>query len=177
MGVAAERIPSPAQMRSDVQNAIATSDKQTRSFTLVWCLDGEAIGHSSLKDIRPAECGSIHLHIWRSDLRGKGYGPALFCLAVLEFYERFKLDRMICEPKANNPVPNKMLHKIGFPLVSTRIGRSSELSIVCELNRYDIIREIAQNYLETHLARIARARPEYRPGEPAQSSRSRDGIP
>jgi len=59
---------------------------------LVWCINGEAIGHSSLKDIVPADFGSIHLHMWRADLRGKGHGPHLFCLAVVDFYERFKAE-------------------------------------------------------------------------------------
>ena len=85
--------------------------------------------------------------MWRVDLRGKGYGPGLFCLAVLDFYERFNLKRMICEPKADNPAPNQLLRGIGFPLVSTRIGAGSELGVICELNRYDIARPIAESFL------------------------------
>jgi RimJ/RimL family protein N-acetyltransferase len=95
----------------------------------------------------PTEFGSMHLHMWRADLRGKGYGGRLFCLAAIEFYKRFKLKRIICEPKADNPSPNRLLQRIGFPLASTRIGRSSELSSICNLNRYDILREIAEDYL------------------------------
>ncbi len=150
MGVAIERVGSANQMRSDLEAAIAASLDTASSFVLVWCLDGKAIGHSSLKDIRPRDFGSVHLHMWRADLRGQGYGPRLFCLAVLDFYRRFQLKRMICEPKADNPTANRMLQKIGFPLLLTRIGTSSALSIVCELNRYDIVRDIAEKYLRTH---------------------------
>jgi hypothetical protein len=49
-----------------------------------------------------------------------------------------------------NPPPDRLLQRIGFPLISTRIGKSSELSTVCKLNRYDIMREIAEDYLLTH---------------------------
>ena len=63
------------------------------------------------------------------------------------FVERFQLKRIICEPKADNAPPNRLLQRIGFPLISTRVGRSSELSRVCKLNRYDIVREIAEDYL------------------------------
>jgi hypothetical protein len=31
-------------------------------------------GQSSLKDIVPGNFGSIHLHMWRADLHGKGHG-------------------------------------------------------------------------------------------------------
>jgi hypothetical protein len=40
-----------------------------------------------------------------------------------------------------------MLQKIGFPLVKTYEGASSELSAVCELNQYDIQPKIAEEYL------------------------------
>ena len=111
------------------------------TFALAWCVNGEAIGHSSLKDIVPGDSGSIHLHMWRADLRGKGHGSHLFCLAVIDFYKRFKLRRMICEPKADNLVANRLLRRIGFPFIFTRVGKSSELSGVCKLNRYDCTRD------------------------------------
>jgi RimJ/RimL family protein N-acetyltransferase len=150
MGLAIDRVPSAAQLRSDLEAMIATPIDRLRSFVLAWCVDGKAIGHSSLKDIVPGDFGSIHLHIWRADLRGKGYGPRLFCLSALDFYERFNLKRIICEPKADNPMANRMLKKIGFPLVLTHVAASSELSVVCELNRYEILRDIAERYAVAH---------------------------
>jgi RimJ/RimL family protein N-acetyltransferase len=149
LGVAIDRLPSATQMRSDLEAMLAAPPDSARSFVLAWCINGEAIGHSSLKDIVPAEFGSIHLHMWRADLRGKGHGSYLFCLAAVDFYERFHLKRIICEPKADNPSPNRLLQKMGFPLISTRIGRSSELSAICKLNCYEIVREIAEAYLLT----------------------------
>src|SRR5262249_57231712 len=53
-------------------------------FVLAWCINGEVIGHSSLKDIVLGDSGSIHLHMWRADLRGKGHGPHFFCLAAVD---------------------------------------------------------------------------------------------
>src|SRR4029453_7402161 len=150
MGLAIDRVPSAAQLRSELEAMSAAPVDRLRSFVLAWCVDRKTIGHSSLKDIVPGAFGSIHLHIWRADLRGKGYGPRLFCLSALDFYERFNLKRIICEPKANNPMANRMLKKIGFPLVLTHVAASSELSVVCELNRYEILRDIAERYAVTH---------------------------
>ena len=150
MGLAIDRVPSAAQLRSDLEAMIATPIDRLRSFVLAWCVDNKTIGHSSLKDIVPGESGSMHLHMWRADLRGKGYGPRLFCLSVLDFYQRFNLKRMICEPKADNPMANRMLQRIGFSIVLTHVAASSELSVVCELNRYEILRDIAERYLLEH---------------------------
>jgi hypothetical protein len=150
MGLAIDRVPSPSRMRSDLEVMISTPVEQLRSFVLAWCLDGKTIGHSSLKDIVPGDVGSIHLHMWRADLRGRGYGPRLFCLSALDFYERFRLKHIICEPKADNPMANLMLKKIGFPLVLTHIAASSELSGVCQLNRYEIVRDVAERYVIAH---------------------------
>ena len=150
MGLAIDRVPSAARMRSDLEAMMAAPLDQLRTFVLAWYLNGETIGHSSLKDIVPCEFGSIHLHMWRADLRGKGYGPRLFCLSALDFYERFNLKRIICEPKADNPMANRMLKKIGFPLVLTHVAAGSELSVVCELNRYEILRDIVERYAVTH---------------------------
>lgn len=145
MGLDIDRVPSAAQMRSDL-NAMVHAP-QISSFVLAWCVDGTAIGHSSLKNIIIGDSGNMHLHMWRADLRGKGYGARLFCLSALDFYERFNLKRIICEPKADNPLANRMLKKIGFPLILTHVAASSEISVVCELNRYDIRRDIAERYL------------------------------
>jgi RimJ/RimL family protein N-acetyltransferase len=150
LGVAIDCLPTADRIRSDLEAMLAAPDEAVGNFVLAWCIDGEAIGHSSLKDIVRGEFGSIHLHMWRADLRGKGHGAHLFCLAAVDFYKRFNLKRIVCEPKADNPSPNRLLQRIGFPLVSTRIGRSSELSTICNLNCYDIVREIAEQYLLTH---------------------------
>lgn len=150
MGLAMDKVPSPAQLRSDLEAMSATPVDRLHSFVLAWCLDGLTIGHSSLKDIVPNNVGSMHLHMWRADLRGRGYGRLLFCLSALDFYQRFNLRRIICEPKSDNPIPNRMLQKIGFPLVLTRVGASSELAFVCELNRYEILRDVAERYAIAH---------------------------
>ena len=131
MGLAIDRVPSAAQLRSDLKTMIATPLDRLRSFVLAWCIDGKTIGHSSLKDIVPGEVGSIHLHMWHAALRGQGYGPRLFCLSALDFYQRFNLKHMICEPKADNPMANRVLEKIGFPLVLTHVAAGSDLSVVC----------------------------------------------
>ena len=147
MGLDIKRVSSAAQMRSDLNAMIAAPG--TSTFVLAWCANGKAVGHSSLKNIVSGDSGNMHLHMWRADLRGKGYGPRFFCMSALDFYQRFSLKRIICEPKADNAMANRMLKKIGFPLTLTHVAASSEISVVSELNRYEILRDVAERYLQS----------------------------
>jgi hypothetical protein len=49
MGLAIDRVPSAIRLRSDLEAMIAAPLDRLRSFVLAWCVDGKAIGHSSLK--------------------------------------------------------------------------------------------------------------------------------
>src|SRR5437868_1366106 len=60
MGIEPARITSPEKLRADVAAIIASPAPNT--FILGWCIDGQVIGHSSLKDIMPGEFGTMHLH-------------------------------------------------------------------------------------------------------------------
>lgn len=89
----------------------------------------------------------MHLHMWERALRGKGYGARLFCMSALDFYERFALRRIVCEPRAANPMPYAMLRKVGFPLEKTYVAASSELTTVDELSRWFVDPVVARRYL------------------------------
>lgn len=128
---------------------MATPDAKKTTAYMIWLVNDHAVGFSSLKNIAFGKSGEMHLHIWDASMRGKGYGPTLFCKSALEFYQRFKLEQIKCEPRSINPYPNKMFARIGFPLVRTHTAASSELSIICELNTYDVRAEIAQSFLSS----------------------------
>jgi len=147
MGVDAERVPSPDELAASLRRTLEPGSPHAYS---IWEVEGQAVGHAGLKEIEPGEQGSIHLHLWVPELRGRGRGALLFCRSVVAFYEQFSLERMICEPSANNPAPNAMLCRIGFPLLGERYGRSSELSAETRLMRYAIERPIAEAYLAQH---------------------------
>src|SRR5262249_61884116 len=98
MGLAIDRVPSAARLRSDLETMLATPVDRLRSFVLAWRLDGATVGHSSLKDIIWGDCGSMHLHMWHADRRGEGSWPPPFCLSVVDFFEAFNLKRVLCGP-------------------------------------------------------------------------------
>lgn len=151
MGVEASKLPVVGKMRSSLMQIALTPMGEGSSCYLIWEVDSKAIGHTSLKDIIPGKCGGMHLHMWNALVRGKGFGAELFCRSALEFYRIYQLPLIICEPRASNPMPNKMLQKIGFPLVRTYIGRSSDLSAETELNTYEVRRDVAELFLSKRL--------------------------
>lgn len=125
-------------------------DKEKTAQTTIWEVNKKPIGFSVLKDFEFGKTGSMHLHMWSSEHRGKGYGPILFCKTALENYRRFQLSKIICEPKKDNKMPNNMLNKIGYTLEKTYFGGSSALSAETTLNSYYICPEISKKYLEEH---------------------------
>jgi hypothetical protein len=148
MGLA--NVPPREALAQAYLEACTTPEQDAKSFYLVWLVDDRPIGFSSLKGIVRGEHAGMHLHIWDASLRGKGHGALLFCLSALEFHRRFQLKSLVCEPRSTNPMPNRMLAKIGFPLLRTYVGASSELSAVAELNRYDVAADVAEAYLLSH---------------------------
>src|SRR5262245_14828918 len=116
MGVDVARLPAADELARSLSALCQVPEREARAFYLVWEVDGVPIGHASLKNIRYGDSGEIHLHIWDAAARGRGHGARLFALSALDFYERFSLTRIVCEPKADNPMPNRMLRKAGFAL-------------------------------------------------------------
>jgi hypothetical protein len=145
MGIDRLAFPAEEMMRQSLETVAKSPVGSAESAYLMWLADGEPIGFSSLKDIVKEERAGMHLHMWAS--RGRGLGARLFCLSAIEFYRQFKLQKIVCEPRAANPMPNRMLQKVGFPLVRTYVGRSSALSQETELNCYSIDRTIAAGFL------------------------------
>jgi trans-aconitate 2-methyltransferase len=146
MGCDLSRFPTSEEYERILTRQFETPENQATAFYSVWLVEGSAVGHSSLKDIEYGIRGSMHLHMWDESKRGKGLGGRLFCLSAMDFYERFQLREIVCEPNAANPFPNRMLQKVGFPLKGIRFGRSSDLGVEQELNTYAITRQAAESY-------------------------------
>ncbi|SOB77448.1 Protein N-acetyltransferase, RimJ/RimL family [Marinobacter sp. LV10R510-11A] len=147
MGADASKFPTAEQLEISLRSGIGQANHDAQTSYLIWLINNIPIGFSSLKNIHFCQTGEMHLHMWDASYKGRGYGGILFCLSALKFYEKFKLNSITCEPRSSNPLPNKLFSKIGFPLTATRVGASSELSLICELNQYTITKNIAEEYL------------------------------
>ncbi|MCR9153427.1 MAG: GNAT family N-acetyltransferase [Bacteroidetes bacterium] len=82
----------------------------------------------------------IHLHLRQSDHRQKGLGSMMVLKSVKHFFKHLKLKRIICEPYALNPAPNKTLQKLGFSFEKKHRCIPGTLNFEQEVNRYCLTR-------------------------------------
>jgi [ribosomal protein S5]-alanine N-acetyltransferase len=138
MGLNPAKIPSAEKMAEDFRLMAQTADRQKRVCSLVWELNGVPVGYTTLKRIEFGVRADVHLHMWASDLRGRGYGVRFMQLALREFFRRFHLPFILCEPLAANPAPNAVMRKLGATFLGVAQMVPSELCHEVEAARYKI---------------------------------------
>ncbi len=86
-------------------------------YYLLWEFDGQPIGHSNINKITFGEQAHMHLHLWDTSKRQKGNGQYYIHECIDQYFKKFQLQKLFCEPYAKNPAPNKTLPKVGFTFV------------------------------------------------------------
>src|SRR5438045_7434412 len=89
-------------------------DDERERFYLLWIFGREKVGHSSINKIVFGTQSFIHLHLWKAQLRRAGLGTEFVRRSANFYFERFNLQKLVCEPLADNPAPNRGLEKLGF---------------------------------------------------------------
>jgi RimJ/RimL family protein N-acetyltransferase len=107
---------------------------------LAWIYQGEIVGHSSINKIQWGEEASIHLHLWKSQLRRNGVGAEFFRRSVNFLFRDPGLKTLYCEPYAENPAPNKVLSRLGFTFVKTYKTIPGKTCFEQNVNRWELLR-------------------------------------
>src|SRR2546425_7524132 len=115
-------------------------DKERDRFYLVWIFRGQRVGHSSINNIIHGTEAFIHLHLWNSQLRRAGLGTEFVGRSVNFYFERFNLKKLVCEPWAGNPAPNRVLEKLGFTFVRRYRTIPGVIAYEQDVNRYELRR-------------------------------------
>ena len=144
MGVDRALLPEQQSWLAHLRSEHSKAPGQAERLWLCWLLDSQPVGHSSLSDIELGKRANIHLHIWRPLERGQGFGTRLFELSVDYAFEHLDLARLYCEPKADNPVPNRVAKKLGFQLVETRWTTPGAITFEQQTNVYMLERRPAR---------------------------------
>jgi ribosomal-protein-alanine N-acetyltransferase len=111
-------------------------------YVVIWVVDDVPIGHSNISKIIYGEEASMHVHVWYSEQRQRGYGQELVKKSLENYFQTFKLKRVFCEPNAVNEAPNKTLQKVGFQLIEENlVCLPGMVSFEQPINRYEITRE------------------------------------
>ncbi|MGV3538797.1 MAG: GNAT family N-acetyltransferase [Rufibacter sp.] len=141
MGVDLTKLPSREQWHQMLTDQINTPLEQKQSYALIWVLNGRAIGHSNTNKIRYGDEAYFHLHLWLPEFRKTGLGSVFVKLALRRFFQDLQLQRILCEPYALNPAPNKMLEKIGFDLVKEYVTIPGWVNFEQPVKRWQMTRE------------------------------------
>jgi RimJ/RimL family protein N-acetyltransferase len=127
-----------AAMIEGLARPLQAPRKERVAERLMWELNGQAVGMSSLVNIRYGDYGEIHLHMIEPQLRRAGYGHRFFGMSLQQYFRRFELALIVCEPSARNPGPNRLLQRLGFTIAKTYRTIPSVINLEHEVNRYEI---------------------------------------
>ena len=141
MGVDKKKLPS----RIDWINRLIEDFKlplaSKKFYYLIWELDGEAIGHSNINNIEYGCRATMHLHIWELRMRQLGLGSVFLQQTIPIYFREFELNKLICEPYAENPGPNKAIPKTGFELIRTYDCIPGWINFHQTVNRYELSKD------------------------------------
>ncbi len=141
LGADITKMPSSEQFTRMLEKQISLPYDQKPAYATIWLLDSEPIGHCNINKIEYGKEAFMHLHIWNPNNRIKGAGTQLVKCSLPFFFENMKLERLICEPYALNPAPNKTLPKIGFEFIKRYKTIPGPINLEQEVNRYVMSRE------------------------------------
>jgi len=143
MGVDRQKLPQRAAWLQAALLDHERGEMERERYYLAWIYDGIPIGHSSINKIKFGDEAFIHLHLWVSELRRKGLGTQYFRASAAEFMRAFRLQRLFCEPFADNLGPNCVLRNSGFRFVKTYRTVPGSINLEQDVNQYVLERTYA----------------------------------
>ena len=141
MGVDRLKLPERDKWLDSLLADHEKPDGERDRFYLIWIFQGRRVGHSSINNIVLGTEAFIHLHLWDSQLRRAGLGTEFVRRSANFYFERFNLRRLVCEPRAENAAPNRVLEKLGFAFVRRYRTTPGVISYEQEVNRYELRRK------------------------------------
>jgi RimJ/RimL family protein N-acetyltransferase len=141
MGVDRSKLPAREELTQMLQGQLNLPLEKKRSYCLIWQLGDKAVGHCNTNPTQFGEEAFMHLHLWHAGNRKKGLGEAFLKRSVPVFFERLQLKKLISEPFALNPAPNKALEKIGFELVKEYVTVPGSLNFEQPVKRWELTRK------------------------------------
>ena len=140
MGADKDKLPSKTVWIQNLKNELEKPISDKEYYYLIWLIDNLPIGHSNINKIVYGKFAHMHLHMWNSPIRRKGLGLRFVELSIPYYFKKFKLEKLICEPYANNIGPNKLLKKAGFNFIKEYDTVPGIINIYQSVNRYEMKR-------------------------------------
>ena len=141
MGADIAKLPPRTQFESFLRAQIQANYVDKSAYALLWLVDGQAVGHSNVNQIKFGEQAFMHLHLWQAGQRKRGLGTELVKKSLPFYFERLQLQHLFCEPYAFNPAPNATLAKVGFEFIKQHRCIPGSLNFEQEVKRWKMSRE------------------------------------
>lgn len=141
MGAKKELLPSLSAWIDKLLLELEKPIESKELFYVIWMVNDEPIGHSNLNWITYGKQANMHLHIWNGEHRRGGNGLVLLRQTIPMYFDRFKLQTLICEPYAENPAPSKTLPKVGFEFVRSHETTPGPICFPQTVNRFEMSKE------------------------------------
>lgn len=138
LGVDLSKLPKAEDLTGMLSHQLELPLEQKRAFGLIWLYNNSPVGHSNLNPIVYGETAAMHLHLWNSPNRGKGYGTQFLKLSLPFYFNLFKLKFISCEPYALNEAPSKVLKKSGFLLIKEYVTIPGSLNFEQPVKRWEL---------------------------------------
>jgi len=136
LGVDRALLLSREEWRSAYEEDGARPIEQRATYSLIWELDGEAVGFSSADRITFGQEAFMHLHVVRPDLRRRGLGARFVQISARHYFRALELERLFCEPNAFNVAPNRTLQRAGFRYLFTHEAQPGPMNFFQATTRW-----------------------------------------
>jgi RimJ/RimL family protein N-acetyltransferase len=136
LGVDPTRMPDPERWRQSYEREYAQPLEQRKAFQVVWLLDDEVVGFSTVDKLCFGDQANMHLHIVRPDRRQSGLGVEYVRRSAALYFETLQLQRLFCQPNALNTAPNRTLQAAGFRYVKTLMTAPAPLNYRQPITRW-----------------------------------------
>lgn len=138
MGADKSKLPNRKEWIDLLKVELEKPYSEKEFYYIIWLLDDQAIGHSNINKIQYGNSATMHLHLWNKDNRGKGLGVDFLRLTIPYYFKNIELQKVICEPIANNIAPNRVLEKLGFNFIRTYETTPGWINFHQTVNRYEL---------------------------------------
>jgi len=141
MGVDKKKLPDREQWIEKLKVEYNKKIEKKELYYIIWLFNDEPIGHSNISKIKLGNSATMHLHIWNIDKRYKGLGLEFLKRTIPIYFEKYKLNKLICEPYSKNVAPNKVLQKAGFTFIRSYDTIPGPINFYQTINRYELSAE------------------------------------
>jgi RimJ/RimL family protein N-acetyltransferase len=138
MGVDRRRLPAREAWLERLLPDLERPASHKQTYYLSWRANDVPVGHSNVNQISFGQQAFVHMHLWRASQRRGGMGQKFFDRSLRLFISALSLERVICEPHAQNTAPNRVLQRAGFRLVRCYRTTPGLINSEQDVNRWEL---------------------------------------